>query len=147
MRGLSVVLLLIFVVGCMVTDGDGVRRKDGGEKEWRVVQTEREFLRRYPDLPIEYFSWVRKTERLYDEGERKREEYLDMQTEEERPEQVKLRNDAKTYYMRALKEAKKILDRTKARSIAQLIGRISGSLRQVQYEIERERGLIKGSQE
>jgi len=142
MRGLFVVLLLVSVVGCMVTDGDG-SRDDKAEKEWRVVQTEKEFIRRYPDLPLEYFSWVRKTERLYDEGERKRERYLDMESVEERPERVKLRNEAKIYYMRALKEAKKILDRTKARSIAQLIGRISSSLRQVQYEIERERGLIK----
>ena len=142
MRGLFIVLLLVSVAGCMVTDGNG-GRGDKAEKEWRVVQTEKEFMRRYPDLPLEYFSWVRKTERLYDEGERKRERYLDMESAEERPERVKLRNEAKIYYMRALKEAKKILDRTKARSIAQLIGRISGSLRQVQYEIEKERGLIR----
>ena len=142
MRELFVVLLLVSVVGCMVTEGNG-GKDDMAEKEWQVVQTEKAFLRRYPDLPLEYFSWVRKTEKLYYEGEKKRGEYLDMESVEERPERVKLRNEAKIYYMRALKEAKKILDRTKAQSIAQLIGRISGSLRQVQYEIEKERGLIR----
>lgn len=143
MHRLLVFLLFSCIAGCVVNSSDATLREEGKEAEWRVISTEKEFLRRYPDLSVEYFSWVRKVELLYDSGQKKREAYLKLNPEEERVERVKLRNDAKLYYMRALKEAKKILDRTKASSIAQLISRIATPLMQVQHESEREKGLIK----
>jgi hypothetical protein len=148
------VVLFLFLIGCEVPESQAERTKKGmteqeieettktGEK-WEVIRTEEDFLSRYPGLSTDYFNQVRQAELLFEEGENRRLKFESLTKKEDYPRRVELRDVAKSYYMQALTEARKVFDATENAGIASLIERINAPLTQIQREIEGERGMVK----
>ncbi|MCX7703755.1 MAG: hypothetical protein N2234_06625 [Planctomycetota bacterium] len=135
--------VLITLFGCASTGDESEKKSETEEPKWMVIRSTNDFLSRYPSLSTDYFNQVRYAELLFEEGEKKRVKFEPLTKKEDYTRRVQLREEAKSYYLQALNEAKKIFDATGSADVARLIATITAPLEQVQREIESERGLIK----